>query len=795
MLIRCPICKKETELEHVERGRHIECVCHARFTLDDATVVADYSKIDEPPPEKIGDYRIDRFIGRGGMGKVYKGRHPTLGIPVAVKTLLPEYANNPDFRDRFNKSAKICAKLDHPNIVRIYDFGTTDDGTVYLVMEYIAGGTLYDLLARSGPLNPRKAAEIAAAVCSGLTAAWKSGIVHRDIKPDNIMITSNGEYKLSDLGLAKFEPVLSQRPASGFLIPRSGKANETLELSAIGTPEYMAPEQSLDAKNCDIRADIYSLGITLYQLLADRLPFIASSRAELRRMHLEEEPKVPGFYRPDLPIDLEYIVMRCMQKRKTDRYQTPDELRIDLQAFLDGEPLPSTAGSAPQQKTPKSPPPAPPPLFPSGKFVRSAILPLITVGAIVALLSLLPRENRTEPEKESAQDIPAQTSAPAKATRSELWLRLKNGADSAIQEKTGFFPVIANLKMFENDSDEAIREEARTLIEKLQKASDQVVGIKMEELDKAARPLLQERRFREAREIYSHVHVPGLAEETRQARERRLNEIDEKIRLRAEQIRKGRDFLETDVLPYLAAGKYTEAKKQYESPDNPDPDPGIAALIGECAGIPYAFAENQRSRIGESAAFEFQNEPLISLSLTPELKIREITPPEIVLSVRDKNYSFSLGDLTPREQALELEKLSRISQAAKILWKLNTALAADPESARLPDSGVLHENLMVSYAGYIKRRIEKKQEAMFRKDLLELLQAQGWSSDVPSPEELSQLEILPPQASLAELIRKYEKAPSLERYISALRCIGSDPAEPPQNEPDTSGSPMETERK
>lgn len=351
MLIVCPGCGKKQEIEHVERGRRAECLCGTVFTLDDATVLRDYTELDSPPPEKIGPYPIERFIGRGGMGRVYKGFHPGLQMPVAVKTLLKEYANNEPFKDRFIKSARICAKLSHPNVVRVYDFGVTADGTLYLVLEYIGGGTLFDLLSRSGPLTPKRTAEAGLAMCGALEAAEKAGIVHRDIKPDNIMIDSEGVYKLSDLGLAKIE---AKNP------PPKVNLSETVSFTGLGTPEYMAPEQALDAKHADLRADIYSLGVTLYQLVTGRLPFDAHDPLELRRKHFEELPKVPGEYRDDIPFALDFIIMKCMQKDKSERYQTPEELRADLEAFLAGRELPSENTLEPSEKAePPAAPPAP----------------------------------------------------------------------------------------------------------------------------------------------------------------------------------------------------------------------------------------------------------------------------------------------------------------------------------------------------------------------------------------------------------------------------------------------------
>ena len=339
MIIRCPTCGKVSEIEHVERGRNIECVCRNRFMLDDSTVVEDYSRVDASPPEQIGPYRIERLIGRGGMGMVFKGIHPTLKIPVAVKTLLSEYADNSEFKERFIKSAKICAKLNHPNIVRVYDFGTdSSSNNLYLVLEYIGGGSCLDMLNNEGHLSPEKVAEIALAVCNGLSEAEKFGIVHRDIKPDNILRSADGEFKLSDLGLAKLHKKDNNQKKDGDPA-RKSDSSQTVDFTALGTLQYMSPEQAIDSKNCDIRADIYSLGITMYQLISGQLPFDSPDSAELRRMQLEQEAVVPSEIIPSIPMDMEYIIMRCIRKDKAERYQSPAELKNDLEAFLSREEL------------------------------------------------------------------------------------------------------------------------------------------------------------------------------------------------------------------------------------------------------------------------------------------------------------------------------------------------------------------------------------------------------------------------------------------------------------------------
>lgn len=328
MIIQCPTCRREREIVRSERGGVAECSCGRRFVIDGPNVLRESSSIDEPAPERIGPYRIERRIGCGGMSVVYRSVHPKLGIPVAVKLMKPEFLRDKDSLDRFERTARICARLNHPNVVRVYDFGV-ENGLPFLVMEILPGGSMHDMLQREGPLPHALVANAAVSVCLGLAATEAAGIVHRDIKPDNIMIDADGVCKISDLGLARSDSV------------RFGAS--TIPFSLLGTPEYMAPEQADDASACDTRADIYSLGVSMYQMATGRLPFLADTTEELIRKQREEEPVAPSALRSDLPLDFDCIVMRCIQKSPDDRYQTIAELLADLKAFLDGRTLPSVA--------------------------------------------------------------------------------------------------------------------------------------------------------------------------------------------------------------------------------------------------------------------------------------------------------------------------------------------------------------------------------------------------------------------------------------------------------------------
>lgn len=331
MKIKCPHCLKTTELEHVEYNSLIECVCLQTFQVNEETVVEEFTEIDSRIPEQIGPYPISGFIAFGGMGKVYKGFHPQLQIPVAVKLLRMQYMTDQSSCDRFLQAARISAKIVHPNIVRIYDCGYDENQNLYLVMEYIPRGSAQDILEQHGTLEPDQAALIMLEVCTGLMEAEKLGIVHRDIKPENIMFGKDGAVKILDLGLSKI---------SGD--KRLGKKSITANMTSLGTPQYMSPEQALNASDCDSRTDVYSIGVTLYQLCTGKLPFESDDLNELRRMHAQEQPLPPSKLLPSLRSSMESIILRCLQKKRENRYSCMEELALDLEAYLKNHILPST---------------------------------------------------------------------------------------------------------------------------------------------------------------------------------------------------------------------------------------------------------------------------------------------------------------------------------------------------------------------------------------------------------------------------------------------------------------------
>jgi len=260
----------------------------------------------------IGRYKIVREIGRGGMGIVYKGLDPQSQRPVAIK-VLPAANVDRTTVERFNREAQAMAKVKHPDLIEIYDHGMTG-GEHYLVMEFVDGDTLKNFLKHRGKISVTECLEIATQIVDALICIHGEGMIHRDIKPGNIMITTGARIKLMDLGLVH--------------IP--GVTRVTVEGSAVGTAEYMSPEQSSD-EGVDTRSDIYSLGVTIYEMLAGQPPFQGETiHAILMKQRNEPPPPLKNF-RPDVPQELERIIAKAMAKDIKDRYQRIQEMREDIQ--------------------------------------------------------------------------------------------------------------------------------------------------------------------------------------------------------------------------------------------------------------------------------------------------------------------------------------------------------------------------------------------------------------------------------------------------------------------------------
>ncbi len=256
----------------------------------------------------IGKYKILEEIGRGGMGVVYKGRHNALNMLAAIKTLPAQLASDESFLQRFMDEADTLARLQHQNIVNIYDI-EVQNNTYYLIMEYVSGQTLADLLKAHGPFPPDEAARIVCDVAAALSHTHVKGVIHRDIKPANIMIDENDVVKVTDFGIA--------RVSEGSGLTRTG---------VIGTPKYLSPERIKAEKDIDGRSDLYSLGIVFYEMLTGRVPFSDSSDYVICEKQVGEEPLPPSSLIPDLPEIYEKIILKCLEKDKDDRYSGCEEL-------------------------------------------------------------------------------------------------------------------------------------------------------------------------------------------------------------------------------------------------------------------------------------------------------------------------------------------------------------------------------------------------------------------------------------------------------------------------------------
>ncbi len=257
--------------------------------------------------KSLGQFRIVERIGAGGMATVFKAYQPTLDRYVAVKVLPSYHARDPIFVKRFTQEARSVAKLAHPNIVQIHDFGTQDDIT-YIVMEYVDGGTLKDRLKR--PLSVPEAVEFMIQAAEGLDCAHRNGIIHRDVKPANMLLRKDGHLLLSDFGIAKI---------------LEGTTNLTRVGTGIGTPQYMSPEQGT-GQAVDRRSDIYSLGIVLFHCLTGRVPFTADNPLTITVKHLNEPLPVEQLRLANVPAPIEQVVSKMTAKSAQDRYQSTDAL-------------------------------------------------------------------------------------------------------------------------------------------------------------------------------------------------------------------------------------------------------------------------------------------------------------------------------------------------------------------------------------------------------------------------------------------------------------------------------------
>ena len=356
-------------------------------------------------------YQVEARIGAGGMAEVYRGLDPVLNRTVAIKVLNDQYARDAGFVERFRREAQAAARLNHPNIVGVYDHGS-DDGTQYIVMEFIEGRTLADALGAGRRPTPLQSAEVARHISHALAAAHAQGVIHRDIKPANVMVTRDGTVKVMDFGIAR-------------LI--SGPETAPQTSAVLGTAAYLSPEQA-QGQPVDERTDIYSLGTVLYEMLSGRPPFTGESPVAIAYKQVNEAPVPPSQLNRDVPHSLDAVVMRALAKNPANRYQTAAEFAEDLDRVRKGQdvhatPLLPAAGDATQvisrpPSTQVLPPQAEPPG--SGRKVWLGVLIGVLIVAVLAagtyfLVNGLTNGNSPTPTTVSVVSVVGKTYDQAKA--------------------------------------------------------------------------------------------------------------------------------------------------------------------------------------------------------------------------------------------------------------------------------------------------------------------------------------------------------------------------------------------
>ncbi|MEU7903759.1 Stk1 family PASTA domain-containing Ser/Thr kinase [Actinoplanes sp. NPDC049118] len=356
-----------------------------------------------------GRYQVGELLGYGGMAEVHKGRDLRLGRDVAIKMLRTDLARDATFQERFRREAQNSAALNHPAIVAVYDTGeevsSTGEKLPFIVMEFVNGRTLKEVLAAEQRIQPRRALEMTADICAALEFSHRHGIIHRDIKPGNVMITQNGQVKVMDFGIAR--------------ALASGATTMTQTSAVIGTAQYLSPEQAR-GESVDARSDVYAAGCVLFELMVGHPPFVGDSPVSVAYQHVREEPKAPSDINREVPPDVDAIVLKALAKNPLNRYQSAQEMRADALRAVSGRPVMATpvmseaetmamAGPPMRQQTAMTRAiPAGGPRQPERRTSSwvMAVLAALGVLAVVALGIGLTLANNDKPEEAATRIVP-----------------------------------------------------------------------------------------------------------------------------------------------------------------------------------------------------------------------------------------------------------------------------------------------------------------------------------------------------------------------------------------------------